>query len=633
MNKLIAIILFLITPLLTYSQTASNPKFDWEIISSTGNIWIEGIATGADRCVYIACIANTTANISTPGAHQTTPGSTQDAFIAKTDSNGNIIWGTYYGGSNTDVIHDIVIDNDNNIYITGYTNSTSNIATNGSHRDQKSGGYDAFLVKLDSSGKRLWGTYFGNTGDDFGVRLVITKNNDILLAGTTNSNIGITTSGVYKPTYGGGGSDAFIAQFNALGTFVGATYLGGDKEERVNGLAVDDLNNIYIVGSTRSKIGLAVSGFQIQPGNYFDGYLAKFTSINSLAWATYYGGEYEDYTYTTTVDKSGNIYIAGSTSSLNGITTQGAHKTGIPHGYDAYIAKFNSAGNRLWGTYYGGYWHEQIHDIIVDDNNNIFVTGYTASDTGIATADAHQPLFGSNVDMFLARFDTLGILKYGSYYEARTTGRDHGNSLATDSCGNLYIGGTNDSGSTNYLLLKFCILSNLIKLQPQDATVQENKSVQFTVQVQASCLNYQWQVNTISGYVNVLNSSIYSGATTNTLKISKATPSDSGKMFRCIISNDNCIDTTSEAMLIVTPLSITNLPQNNFSIHPNPVTKILTIESNNPITKIELINSLGQLVHIEYTNSYKVEVDIEKIISGIYLVRLNNIYSEKIMKN
>ncbi len=632
MNKLITLILLVLFQPTVRCQTISTPKLNWAKMSSLYHTRIYAMAVGKDNNVYVTGITSINSNLATSGAHQELPGGGGDAFISKIDKHGNIIWATYYGGTGGEVAYDIVLHGNDDVYVTGYTQSLNNIATAGSHQDKKSGGYDGFLVKLDSSGKRIWGTYFGKTGKDFGIKLGVTKNDYIILAGTTNSTSGISMPGAYQLNYGGGGDDAFIARFDTAGGLIETTYFGGEQEERVNSLVIDTFDNIYLAGSTTSKTGLATSGFQMVPGAYFDGYIAKFSSVSNIAWATYYGGDWNDYGYGAAVDKAGNIYLAGCTGSNNSIATPGSHKPTGMSGYDAYIAKFNTNGNRLWGTYYGGYWHEQIHDIIVDDNDNVFVTGYTDSDTGIATPDALQPVFGSVVDLFLAKFDEGGFLKYGTYYEARTSARDHGNALAVDRLGNLYVCGENDSSQTNYILMKFCVLSGLITTQPSDTVTQVGGNAMFTVKVAASDLIYQWQTNTGAGYYDITNGGAFSGATTATLLFNNTMLSDSGRTFRCVISNGNCTDTTNEATLKVSMLSVAETSKDKIIVYPNPASNRLIIQSGERIEKIDIVNVHGQTLYSADVSGYDFDVDINSFPSGLYLIIVNNIYIKRIVK-
>ena len=109
----------------------------------------------------------------------------------------------------------------------------------------------------------------------------------------------------------------------------------------------------------------------------------------------------------------GNILLSGSTTSSFGIATSGAFQTSNSGGSggDAYIAKFTSSGSRLWATYFGGIGGEGVKGIATDANNNVYLTGFTSSTSGISTNGVLQTNFGGGSDdAFIAVFTSSGAL-------------------------------------------------------------------------------------------------------------------------------------------------------------------------------------------------------------------------------
>ena len=113
---------------------------------------------------------------------------------------GNVLW------RNRGLIgRSCATDASGNVYLAGYTDSTTGIATTGAHQTTYGGGvYDAFLVKFNSSGVRQWGTYYGGTGYDDGYSCATDASGNVYLAGSTNSTTGIATTGAHQTTSGGG---------------------------------------------------------------------------------------------------------------------------------------------------------------------------------------------------------------------------------------------------------------------------------------------------------------------------------------------------------------------------------------------------------------------------------------------
>src|SRR6202007_1665338 len=116
-------------------------------------------------------------------------------------------------------------------------------------------------------------------------------------------------------------------------------------------IIVDDSSNVYVAGGVESA-GMATV-FQTAYYGNTDGILIKFDPAGQLAWATYYGGDQTDEVWGLCVDSALNVYIAGQTDSPSHIATPGSHKAAFDNS-DAFLAKFNKHGQRMWGTYFGG---------------------------------------------------------------------------------------------------------------------------------------------------------------------------------------------------------------------------------------------------------------------------------------
>jgi hypothetical protein len=94
------------------------------------------------------------------------------------------------------------------------------------------------------------------------------------------------------------------------------------------------------------------------------------------------------------VDNSGNIYLAGHTWSTTDIATSGSHQdTKSNFSSDVFLVKFDNSGVRQWGTYYGGTGYDVGMSCITDNSGNVFLGGYTASSTDIASSGAHQTTY------------------------------------------------------------------------------------------------------------------------------------------------------------------------------------------------------------------------------------------------
>lgn len=381
-------------------------------------------------------------------------------------------WGTYYGGTNVDNSADVENDIFSNVYITGNTNSTGAIATSGAHSTTLTGNPNAFLVKFNSLGVRQWATYYGGNGAD--IALSCSTNGasaDVFMAGYTSVGTGSTlaTPGAHQ-TFPSSGEDGFLVKFNSLGVRQWATYYGGVGNDRAFSCVNDISGNIYICGLSNSATGtvIATSGsHQSTNGGSFDAFLVKFNGSGVRQWGTYYGGTANsEIGYACAVDGSSNfVYMTGEANSTaaNVISTAGSHQSTFGGTRDAFLVKFNSAGVRQWGTYYGGTGTDIGKSCVVDvaNNNIVYVCGETNTPTStvIATTASHQSTLGGSYDAFMVQFNQSGVRQWSTYYGGSSA--ETVVSCFTDNSSNVYIAGATSSGISTVIATSASYQSNM----------------------------------------------------------------------------------------------------------------------------------------------------------------------------
>jgi hypothetical protein len=376
----------------------------------SGNDFGFSCATDASGNVFMIGITSSTSGIATAGAHET---AVNNGFLVKFNSSGVRQWGTYFGGNGKHC----TTDASGNIYIVGGTDLTLGIATAGAHQTMLSGSGDAFLVKFNSSGVKQWGTYFGGISADDGNSCTIDALGNIYMTGATFSSSGIATAGAHQ-TANAGYTDAFLVKFNSSGVRQWGTYYGGVGPDDGFSCTTDASGNVYMTGQAQQQMaasGIATPGSHQSAygGGYNDAFLVKFDSNGLRQWGTYYGGSLADEGNSCAIDALGNIYMTGFTQSSTGIATAGAVKIVISGVNDAYLVKFDSNGVRQSGTYYGGGDIDIASSCATDASGNIYMTGQTQSNSGIATAGAHQTVDGgvgnSYNDAFLVKFNAVSV--------------------------------------------------------------------------------------------------------------------------------------------------------------------------------------------------------------------------------
>jgi len=372
--------------------------------------------------------------------------------------NSPLDWATYTEGQ----VSSVKTDKAGNVYITGYISNGPGMATTGAYQTAYGGGnYDAFLAKFNDKDSLIWATNYGGDSADYGISLALDDSGNIYMAGVTYSDSGIASAGAFQ-TYnsGHGRGNAFIVKFSPSGSRLWGTYYGGNKginggsiiagAQSVNSpvpLALDDSGNVYFGSQTLSDSGISTSGAFNSSFKigYWNGFFTKFNTHGKRVWATYLGGNRESSVWGLSIATNNNIYITGYTTSDSGIATFGAYQDTLKGTVNSFLFKFSSSGARLWATYFGKYY-EEAYGIATDTFGNIFITGQTYDYlNNLATAGAYQTSYGYDGDAFLSKFSSSGSLLWATYYGG--IGQDYGYSLATDLYGNVCMAGHTTSDS------------------------------------------------------------------------------------------------------------------------------------------------------------------------------------------
>ncbi|MBA3647816.1 MAG: SBBP repeat-containing protein [Chitinophagales bacterium] len=366
-----------------------------------------------------------------------------------------LVWATYCGGDSSEEGRGLGTDSLGNVALIGRSNSTNNIATTGAFQTQLAGNVDIILEKYDSAGRRLWGTYYGGTEDDHGRGLVSNKINNWYLGCHANSD-GLATPGAYREHYAGGlGDDGLLAYFSIDGFIIFATYYGGTDDETIRRLTIDRDENVIMVGYTFSDTGIATPGvYQTQWKGNADLCLSKWSPDGKLIWGSYLGGTEEDHGRSVTVDKNDNIYVNGSTASP-GIATPGVSRTTLADKQDYLLGAFTSAGQIIWVSYWGGAVEDRGRGVFVDSSSKyVYFTGYSASDTGVATPGAYQEHWVAGYDlhrepyhdMVLMKWTLDGHIVWSSYLGGAFD--DRGRAITMIGDNEIYISGSTESPDT-----------------------------------------------------------------------------------------------------------------------------------------------------------------------------------------
>ena len=309
---------------------------------------------------------------------------------------------SFLGGSGQDEIDGIAVDSAGNIYLVGTTSSPNLPVTANAFQKSAPGGFtDCFVAKLNPSATLvLYLTYLGGSDTDNAGAITVDSSGNAYVVGTTLSRDFPVTPGAAQTRFGGADvfGDAFVVKLDPTGSqLLYSTYLGGSRDDLAGAVVIDATGAVYLAGSTRSRdfpvtAGVFQPAYGGDPGNISgsggDGFVAKLNASGSqFEFVTYLGGSAEDRVSSITLDASGDLIVAGTTSSPDFRVTSGvvqsayAGNGGDPSlSGDAFVAKLDAQGaDVIFSTFLGGSGPDGASAIECDISGNLYVQGFTGS--------------------------------------------------------------------------------------------------------------------------------------------------------------------------------------------------------------------------------------------------------------
>lgn len=479
-----------IDPVLVYST----------YLGGSGDDEPSGIAVDNAGNVYVAGYTDST---DFPSADLgSLPSGDTHVFIAKLDAAGsNLVYADYLGGNSQDYGYALVLDANNDVYVTGSTASSDFPLVN-PYQGTYPGSFNAFLSKISADGSSLlYSTYLGGNGSDIPAAITIDSSGSVLVAGNTSST-NFPVAAAYQPTAspnqgGNFGNYGFLSKFSPDGSYLAySTYLGGSSNvayncsgtpcwsspfSAINGIAVDSEGNAYAGGVTNTyNFPTTTNAYQptasTQQTNPTVGFVSKFSSSGTLDYSTYF---YESSASLTeadaiAVDSSGSAYITGiafsdGTFPVTSTSICDPTVSGFACDY-AFVTKFDPTGSTLaYSTFLGLNNNAIPRALTLDAKNDAYVLASTSSNS-FAIVNGIEPYSGGN-DLLLVEIDPAASTQIVATYLGGSE-NEYSAGIALDPNGNVYVAGSTDStdlpvtqgasqallaGSTNAFVMKIAL--------------------------------------------------------------------------------------------------------------------------------------------------------------------------------
>ncbi len=228
---------------------------------------------------------------------------------------------------------------------------------------------------------------------------------------------GLTSSSLAGPS--AGSVDAWLARYDSAGNQHWIRQLGTSSWDEVNSAAIDAVGGTYVSGSTDGDLGGSNAGD-------LDAWLARFDGAGNQLWIRQLGTRAGDSAYAAVPDASGGVLVSGiSSGDLAGPNAGGD---------DAWIARYDSAGNLLWVRQFGSDSWDEVAAAASDGAGGAYVSGWTSGSLGGA--------IGGTFDAWLARYDQAGNQLW--VRQIGTSVDDYSRAVAPDGSGGVIVSGWTD---------------------------------------------------------------------------------------------------------------------------------------------------------------------------------------------
>lgn len=421
----------------TWSKTLSNSQI------LGGSIEASAIVTDAGGNSYITGLFQQTADFDPgTGVANLTSVASGDIFIAKYDVNGNYIFAKRIGGSGAEFGRDIARDASGNIYVVGQFSATIDCDPGtGVFNLTGTGANDVFIAKYDLNGNFLMAKWIGGVSGDDGRTITVDPLGNIYIGGYFTGTVDFDPGAAVVNLTAPSGLDGFIAKYNSSGEYLYAKSISGTGDERIYSIKVDAGNNLCVSGhfNGTSDFDPGAGTVNLVSAGQDDVFIAKYDVNGNYVFAKRIGGTEFDQGLGMAVDGSGNMIITGwfRTPTVDFDPGAGVANLTLVGADDIFLAKYDVSGNFIFAKSIGGTSTDQGKNVVVDANDNIFITGEFSEtvdfDPGPGTANRTVTNFG----IFIAKYDPSGNYQYAVGVGSSMRGND----IGVDGNGNIFATG------------------------------------------------------------------------------------------------------------------------------------------------------------------------------------------------
>lgn len=348
-------------------------------IGSTDHDEAQGIAMDSQGKIYVSGNFEGTVDFD-PSSNEFNLAAVgkYDAYLAKYDSDGNLIWVISIGGPEWIYGRRIVLDDQNNIYMVGYFKGEADFDPSAEDYVLEGVELDGYLAKYDSDGNFMWAFDIGNEYNCMAYDVGIDHDNNVWVSGTVNGAVDFDPSANEFILNGHGFMDAYIGKYTTDGEFIWAGEIGGELSLfYLPTFDFDDEGNIYYTSYFDATIDLdpGENVYEVESAGSTDILLIKLNNSGNFEWGFSMGGEFQDMTRDIVYD-NGKVFITGMYEATIDFDPSEGEAIYTSNGdYDAYFAVYSTDGNYLFSKSIVSVDPTEGQTITIDSEKNIYMAG------------------------------------------------------------------------------------------------------------------------------------------------------------------------------------------------------------------------------------------------------------------
>lgn len=342
-----------------------------------------------------------------------------DAFLARYSPNGVLAWARRAGGVFHDDISGVATFANGDVVATGTFAAQGTFGEGAATATLLVGGSllssDGFLARYHGDGSLAWVEQFGGAaGNDAGISVAAIADGSCVVTGTFTGTATFGKGVNLVTLSAAGGTDVFVARYDATGTLLWARRGGGPDDDVARGITLAANGDVVVCGGFggTATFGTAADLQTLQAAGSRDAFVVRFTANGGAAWARSAGGANEDEARGITALPDGGCVITGSFHTFATFATTPSPKTLTAFGLrDVFVARYDASGSLLWAKRAGGTNHDLGNAITSTADGSLIVSGSFQGDATFGVGAGARTLSATGLgDVFLVRYNADGEL-------------------------------------------------------------------------------------------------------------------------------------------------------------------------------------------------------------------------------